>query len=278
MAEQPRGGELYSIGAAAKKVNLTCKTLRFYDSIGILTPDKIGENDYRYYSKETLLRVPVIKYYKQMGFQIDELRDLITGTTFCTIARIFDRKIAERQKEQSHIHDQYVAITDWHSMVLEAMEVIEFGATEVGVRFFERTECLTMRQPYKPDYRDTIINIEFTNYIESLDNEISGPVIRCFDSVEERLHGMPASQTILQKPVKPCADGQCSSFGGGIMLSCYHIGSHDTLLQAYERMEAWAHEHHYRCGPKVYERFVADYWLTDDEEQFVTEIIMEVSR
>lgn len=44
-----------------------------YDKINIISPDYIcEENKYRYYNRETLLLVPVIKYFKQMGFKLEK--------------------------------------------------------------------------------------------------------------------------------------------------------------------------------------------------------------
>lgn len=269
---------LYSIGEAAELVNLTRKTLRFYDSIGLLEPDKIGENGYRYYTKDKLLLVPVIKYYRQMGFQIEEMRDLIRGATFGVVSRAFVAKLAECMEEQIAIQNQYAVIMGWHNLILEALEAIEHTVTEVGVRFFNPITCLALRQPYKPDYRDAVINLEFSAYIESLGNVGTGPVIRCFDSVEERIAGLATEQVMLQETLKPCEEDQCVPLGGTLMLFCYHLGDHTSLLDTYRRMREWAVRRQYQCGPRVYERFVSDYWLTNDESRFVTEVIMEITR
>ena len=41
----------YSIGEVSEICNVTRKALRFYDKIGMIVPDEIGENNYRYYSR-----------------------------------------------------------------------------------------------------------------------------------------------------------------------------------------------------------------------------------
>ena len=75
--------KLYSIGEVSKICNISKKALRFYDQIGIISPDVIcKENGYRYYNRETLLTVPIVKYYKQMGFKLEEMQDLVEGNTY----------------------------------------------------------------------------------------------------------------------------------------------------------------------------------------------------
>lgn len=39
--------KLYSIGEVSKLCNISTKALRFYDKIGVIAPDEVGENGYR---------------------------------------------------------------------------------------------------------------------------------------------------------------------------------------------------------------------------------------
>jgi effector-binding domain-containing protein len=66
--------------------------------------------------------------------------------------------------------------------------------------------------------------------------------------------------------------------GGAMFMTCYHIGAHKTLPQTYERMLQWAKEHDYKVGEEAWERYVTDYWTTKNEDMFVTEIRLKVSR
>ena len=74
--------KLYSIGEVSSICNISKKALRFYDKIHIISPDYISEeNKYRYYNRRTLLLVPVIKYYKQMGFKLEEMKEVLESET-----------------------------------------------------------------------------------------------------------------------------------------------------------------------------------------------------
>ena len=69
--------ELYSIGEVSRICNVPKKALRFYDKINIISPDYICEKSkYSTITGETLLLVPVIKYFKQMGFRLEEIERL----------------------------------------------------------------------------------------------------------------------------------------------------------------------------------------------------------
>ncbi|MBW2186274.1 MAG: MerR family transcriptional regulator [Deltaproteobacteria bacterium] len=94
----------YSIGEVSKNCNISTKALRYYDKLGLIKSKRDDINNYRYYSKEALLAVPVIKYYKQMGFTLEEMKYFIEGkvdverSIYNTVKRSFTTKIEHLQK------------------------------------------------------------------------------------------------------------------------------------------------------------------------------------
>ena len=46
----------YTIKDIANLVGVTTRTIRYYDEIGLLDPALIGDNGYRYYVHDSLLR------------------------------------------------------------------------------------------------------------------------------------------------------------------------------------------------------------------------------
>lgn len=70
--------KLYSIGEVSKINNITIKTLRYYDKIGLLAPAYIDEaSGYRYYSFNQFLIIDRIKKFKYWNIPLDELKDII---------------------------------------------------------------------------------------------------------------------------------------------------------------------------------------------------------
>jgi len=267
----------YTIGEAAEKCGVSRKTLRFYDGQGILRPDKIGENNYRYYSPETLLTIPVLKYYKQMGFTLSEIRKFVEGSSLNNTRKIFDQKIHELEIEKNAWYEKYVSVVDWFELIEEAQMVLENNVTEVGIKYQEKGTYLYMDQSYNDAPMEAIINIEFTNFVEYKQNAITGPVIIQYPSSRERMDGTCKTMRMVQKTIKS-QESSTMEFGGGLFLSCYHIGAHERIVETYEKIAAWAEEHEYTCGEQCYERYVVDYWTTKNKSDFVTEILIDVSR
>lgn len=69
--------ETYTSGQFAKMANVSLRTVRFYDKEGLLNPSFVGENGYRYYTKEDFLKLQQILSLKFLGFSLDQIRTMV---------------------------------------------------------------------------------------------------------------------------------------------------------------------------------------------------------
>ncbi|MFT3959788.1 MAG: GyrI-like domain-containing protein, partial [Desulfovibrio sp.] len=60
--------------------------------------------------------------------------------------------------------------------------------------------------------------------------------------------------------------------------SCYHIGSHETIGSTYRKLQRWCASNNYVCDNGSYERYITDFWTTNNDALFVTEVLVKVSR
>jgi len=271
--------EYFSVGEVSKICNISKKALRFYDKIGLICPDMVSiENSYRFYNRKTLLSVPIIKYYKQMGFKLDEMKAFLEGSTYNMLEKTFRQKIDDLKQMESEIFKMYTSVKDWYDLILEAEMIIENDVREVSIKYLDASSLCFMDQNFNYNYMESIINIDWTNYVESIDNEVTGPVIINFPSYQERVEGKTSKVRILQKTILQCQDCQTVKYGGFMAVSCYHIGSHETINETYDKIGRWTEAHGYQCSEESYERYVTDYWTTRNENQFVTEVIIQVKR
>ncbi len=273
------GEELYSIGKVEEICKITKKALRYYDKMDILSPDKVSdESGYRYYSKENLLYVPMIKYYKQSGFKLEEMRAFLKGTTYDFFDKSFRKKIDELKELEKEINLKIRSVKDWHELIVEAQMVIENDVCYVGIKYIDDRTLIFLDQDFKYDYMDSIINIEFNNYIDSINNAITGPVIICFPSFEDKINGKCSKMKIMQETILKCKEEESIKFGGWMAAACYHIGTHETINKTYKKIQEWTKKHGYICSEESYERYVTDYWTTKNTDKFVTEVLVKIRR
>lgn len=68
---------MIKIGDFAKICNVSTQTLRYYDAEGVLKADVIDEaTGYRFYSPKAVEKYKKIVFYKQLGFSLDEIKQL----------------------------------------------------------------------------------------------------------------------------------------------------------------------------------------------------------
>lgn len=266
----------YYIGEVEKICSISKKTLRFYDKIGLLSPFEIDDNGYRCYSKENLYTIPIIKYYKQSGFTLECIKKVINAFNCQHIEESFSEKITELEELEKELILKKRSLEAWNSLLKEARMVLEHNLTDIKVKFLEKDRYIYHEQEFSEDYISSIINIDFTNYIESINNAIVGPVIIEFSSLEKKIAGEKQKIRVLQKNLIKCQPEFLTDFGGNLVVACYHIGPHSTIKETYKKMCNWATLHNYKLEEKHYERYIVDFWTTKDEDKFVTEILINI--
>lgn len=78
------GGEkmcFYSIGEVAKKLNISVRTLRYYDQIGLMKPSQKGENGKRLYSNQDLLTLEKITLLKKLNLSLSDIEKVLSKIT-----------------------------------------------------------------------------------------------------------------------------------------------------------------------------------------------------
>jgi MerR family transcriptional regulator, thiopeptide resistance regulator len=58
----------------ARMSGVSVRTLYYYDEIGLLKPAFYGENGYRYYEKEQILRLQQIMFFRELDFKLDDIQ------------------------------------------------------------------------------------------------------------------------------------------------------------------------------------------------------------
>ncbi|MFQ5946524.1 MAG: heavy metal-responsive transcriptional regulator [Anaerolineae bacterium] len=65
------------IGKVAKQTGLNPRTIRYYESLGLLPPPSRSESRYRLYTPQTVELLRFIKKAKTLGFSLTEIREII---------------------------------------------------------------------------------------------------------------------------------------------------------------------------------------------------------
>jgi len=87
---------MYKIGELSKLCRIPVRTLRYYDEIGLLIPDRTDNfTGYRYYSAEKIQQCMKILALKELGFTLDEIKEYISSESAVDLIGSIDRKCDE---------------------------------------------------------------------------------------------------------------------------------------------------------------------------------------
>jgi len=70
------GEKAMNVGEAARRAGLPAKTIRYYEEIGLIRPERAG-NGYRAYSGDDVHRLAFLKRARTLGFSIEDCRQLM---------------------------------------------------------------------------------------------------------------------------------------------------------------------------------------------------------
>ncbi|MEW8995315.1 methyltransferase domain-containing protein [Clostridium sp.] len=112
--------EFYTTGEFAKKAGVTIRTIRYYDSKGILKPSYTNNLGYRYYSDEDFIKLKKILALKYLGLSLDE----IISTEKCDYKK--EDMMNSLKLQKSIIKNKMNNM----KVVLNAIETAEFSMNE----------------------------------------------------------------------------------------------------------------------------------------------------
>ena len=78
----------YTVQQVAVLSGVSRRTLHFYDEAGLLKPAYHGRNGYRYYEEPQLLMLQQILFYRELGFELKEIKRILSRKDFEKIAAL----------------------------------------------------------------------------------------------------------------------------------------------------------------------------------------------
>lgn len=242
---------MLTIGEFSRLSRVTPRMLRHYDALGLLRPEAVGENGYRYYRQEQLSDLVRIQWLKGYGFSLGEIGELLGLDNGRLARRLRERRAALYQK----LDAQRALIHQIETDILR-ME---------GIKVMEKAyHVVLMEDPEQKVFsiRKTIGVAQYHELFEELRREAkcrgltqAGPIQMLYHNpnfnhdssdVEAQMVVAQDGPDVAAKPRFTCAAVQ-------------HRGSYENLHLAYEALCAWLGEHtEYRvCGPAM-DRYLND--------------------
>lgn len=85
---------MFTVKQLSKLAGVTPRTLHHYDSIGLLKPSRVGDNGYRYYGEDALLRLQQILFYRELDIPLDDIKKIMGRRDFDVLGALQSHKDA----------------------------------------------------------------------------------------------------------------------------------------------------------------------------------------
>jgi DNA-binding transcriptional MerR regulator/quercetin dioxygenase-like cupin family protein len=78
----------YTVKQLARLSGISVRTLHFYDETGLLKPAFHGTNGYRFYEEPQLLMLQQILFYRELGFDLKQIKQIVSRPDFDKLAAL----------------------------------------------------------------------------------------------------------------------------------------------------------------------------------------------
>ena len=271
--------ERYSIGEVAKLSKLTTKALRHYDKIGLVSPEVDEENLYRYYTKNQLLHLLVVKKLKQAGLSLSEIKNYLMTDVPLDHSKMIDKKISEYKQLIFKIEDQIKMLKALKESLDNYRDIDNQKSYSVIQKELYPSKQVVFTSYSSSAYIDNLFlerEIELLKIIEEFNLVTVAPMSayfcehfshQFFDVLTQFEIFIPIDETDkINGHIKHTEAFEC--------VSTIHVGSYRNIEKTYHRIIKWSKDNGILLNGKSIEEYIIGPILTNDPNNYVTKIYM----
>ena len=170
-----------SISQVAKLTGVSIRTLQYYDEIGLLKPSELTAAGYRMYDDNTLQILQQILFFKELGFPLKKIKEILEKPDFDRIAAF------KKQKEL------FLLKRDRLDRLIQLLERLEKGEQCMSFKEFDLSDYINALEDFKSNQTETVIqhwgSIEnFDMFIQKIrddEEHVAKLAIQQFGSIEK---------------------------------------------------------------------------------------------
>ena len=177
---------MQTISQVAELTGVSVRTLQYYDEIGLLKPSELTQSGYRLYNDEALQKLQQILFFKEVGFKLKDIREILQNPNYDRIAAF------KKQKELLLLQRNR---TD---RLIQLLSRLERGEQCMSFKEFDLSDYISALEDFKSNQTEEIIkhwgSIEnfdiFIQKIKDDETELAKLAIKQYGSVEKYTEAM----------------------------------------------------------------------------------------
>ena len=267
----------FTTGEFSRLCNVKKDTLFHYDEIGILQPEIVRENGYRYYSINQFFLFDIITMLKKAGASLGEIKEYIEHRSPEGLLELLKEKHAYLAREQQEIERMQRFIYNIEGRTYTGMEAncgvprLEDCPEEylIVVRIDPSEQGSTKN--HMPKIRD---HFRFCDE-NMVGDELPFGAIIARENVEKGWY----KESWYFSRVNKQYDGERFYLKPrGTYAILEHKGSYESMDASYETLKAFIEEEGLRICGNAYEHELLSYFAVPDHSQYVIQICVQVEK
>lgn len=280
-------GHKFSIREVSEICNIPSKTLRYYDEISLVVPEFRDESSrYRYYSKDQIITLCIIRKLRKMGFGLKTIQCIITGNTATDLEQNIETKMDELLEEINNLERNYYCIKGFLERLKTGVDLLNIKDSldidDVSIETIPPTKLVYTRKTMA-NYANAEVSldrwVELSNLCDELDLKSNGSYIVTYHSnpLEQFLY----TDTDIEFGISVEDVGEAKdyrTFGDFTAATAIHIGNYADIIQTHVRLVQWINQNQYKIIGPVSEEFIISPLDINNANEHVTKIIIPVEK
>ena len=133
-----------SISQVAKLTGISIRTLQYYDEIDLLKPSELTSSGYRLYDENALQTLQQILFFKELGFSLKEIKEILENPDFDRIAAF------KKQKELFLLKRNRI------NRLIQLLERLEKGEHCTSFKEFDLSDYISALEDFKTNQAETV--------------------------------------------------------------------------------------------------------------------------
>lgn len=251
-------------------------TLLHYDHIGLLKPQWVGENGYRYYSARQLPVYDLIAALRRLGTPLGEIRDYLSRRSPQALLELLDEKRQALAQERQRLDRMERLLEDARGKAQQAAQV---RPGQIQLEQCPEVWCAVVAAPdfAGAGFQEAVYLLHVRQLLtwareQGSPSQAPGDIL-CRESMErgEFLEDyyycvVPPGTTGWEVRIRPA----------GTYAVLYHQGSYVSEYDACRRLWEWVHQQGYVVDGDLYEEDLINDFATEDAQSYMLKLSIKV--
>lgn len=249
-------------------------TLLHYDHIGLLKPERVGENGYRYYSVRQLPVYDLIAALRRLDMPLGEIRDYLNRRSPETLLALLREKEAALVEERRRLERMQGLLRE---MVQATQLSQRVRSGEIRLEECPAEYCAVVRAP-KFDYFEEPIYLLHIRDLLTWAREHGNTILAPGDIVRrESLERDSFLEDYYYCKVPEGVEGwQTIKKPAGIYAVLYHQGTYESESEACRKLRDWVWEQNYEIDGDLYQEDLINDLTSDDPRRYLLRLSLKI--